>query len=411
VSGYSELIKKFDKTRDYMRDFYVYGFMSREDFDRHKSLRTYDNERRRIESWLSECISFRTDKNGKSVFLSVDSAAISENPFYRAFKAKSFTPNDITLNFFILDILQGDKSCTASEIADIISSEYMPMFEKETAFDVSTVRNKLAEYAGLGLLKTEKQGKKLLYTLNQRDIDIDLLNNALSFFSEISPLGVAGSYLLDKCNRRRFDISFKHHYIMHALESEIVFDLLNAMHLLRSVEISSFNSRQRKEFSLQIIPLKILISVQGGRRYLSAYNPGSRRFMNYRLDYIKSVKQLDKIRKYNELKLCLDEILKHTWGVSFVNAKNTEHLSMTLNILHNERFMVDRIKREGRQGILTQLDKTTYKYEIDVYDASEMLPWLRTFIGRIVTLECDNKSVEKTFLDDFNSLCAMYGGN
>ena len=30
--AYSELIKSFEKIRDYMRDFYVYGFKSREDF-------------------------------------------------------------------------------------------------------------------------------------------------------------------------------------------------------------------------------------------------------------------------------------------------------------------------------------------------------------------------------------------
>ena len=49
--AYSELIKSFEKIRDYMRDFYVYGFKSREDYTK-KSARSYDDERRRIESWL-----------------------------------------------------------------------------------------------------------------------------------------------------------------------------------------------------------------------------------------------------------------------------------------------------------------------------------------------------------------------
>ncbi len=105
MGEYSELIKRFDKIRDYMRDFYVYGFMSREDFKQKKSLRSYDNEKRRIESYLSDYMSFRVDEKGKAVFLSVDSSDISENPLYRAFKAKSFTKNDITLNFILLDIL------------------------------------------------------------------------------------------------------------------------------------------------------------------------------------------------------------------------------------------------------------------------------------------------------------------
>ena len=47
--AYSELVKRFAPVRDYMRDFLIFGFKTRADFDR-KSGRTYDNERRRIES-------------------------------------------------------------------------------------------------------------------------------------------------------------------------------------------------------------------------------------------------------------------------------------------------------------------------------------------------------------------------
>lgn len=51
--AYSELIKNLERIRDYMREFYVYGFKSREEYDA-KSARSYDNERRRIESWMGD---------------------------------------------------------------------------------------------------------------------------------------------------------------------------------------------------------------------------------------------------------------------------------------------------------------------------------------------------------------------
>lgn len=70
--AYSELIKSFSRIRDYMRAFYVYGFKSREEYDE-KSARSYDNERRRIESWLGDYMAFRQEPSGKNVFLSVDS--------------------------------------------------------------------------------------------------------------------------------------------------------------------------------------------------------------------------------------------------------------------------------------------------------------------------------------------------
>ena len=53
MAEFQELIKNFDRIRDYMRQFYIYGFKVRNDFDSHCA-RTYDNERRRIESWLGD---------------------------------------------------------------------------------------------------------------------------------------------------------------------------------------------------------------------------------------------------------------------------------------------------------------------------------------------------------------------
>ena len=72
MSTYKELIKNFEKIRSYMRDFYVYGFKSREEFGG-KSARSYDDERRRIESILGEHMGFARTKDGKNV-LSVNAS-------------------------------------------------------------------------------------------------------------------------------------------------------------------------------------------------------------------------------------------------------------------------------------------------------------------------------------------------
>lgn len=65
MSSYSELIKNFEKIRAYMREFYVYGIKSQEDY-KSKSTRTYDDERRRMESWLGDHMSFVRTPEGKS---------------------------------------------------------------------------------------------------------------------------------------------------------------------------------------------------------------------------------------------------------------------------------------------------------------------------------------------------------
>lgn len=55
--AYSELFKNYSDIRNFMRRFYVYGFETRQDF-KDKSSRSYDDERRRLESWLEDYMSF-----------------------------------------------------------------------------------------------------------------------------------------------------------------------------------------------------------------------------------------------------------------------------------------------------------------------------------------------------------------
>ena len=81
--AYSELVKNFNRIREYMREFYVYGFKSREEYTR-KSARSYDDERRRLESWLGDYMRFRQNAEGKNVFISIDSRAAQHNPLYKA---------------------------------------------------------------------------------------------------------------------------------------------------------------------------------------------------------------------------------------------------------------------------------------------------------------------------------------
>ena len=82
MSDFQELIKNFDRIRDYMRQFYVYGFKVRSDFDA-KSSRTYDNERRRIESWLSDYTASSYTSKGKQVYINVAAVSYTHLDVYK----------------------------------------------------------------------------------------------------------------------------------------------------------------------------------------------------------------------------------------------------------------------------------------------------------------------------------------
>ena len=49
-----------------------------------------------------------------------------------------------------------------------------------------------------------------------------------------------------------------------------------------------------------------------------------------------------------------------------------------------------------------------YRYETEVFDCNEMLPWIRTFTGRIVAIECTSESVEKRFYHDLQEMYRKY---
>ena len=219
MAQYSESIKNFERVRDYMREFYVYGFKSRDDYTQ-KSARSYDDERRRLESWLGDHMSFKQTSSGKNVFISIDSRTSQHNPLYRAWKAKSFTDGDITLHFMLMDILPSESPAdsTGISIKDIMVKvdDYLTETGSDKTFDESTIRKKLKEYVEEGLVIAQKAGKNMLYS---RTADHELPNrDLLDFFSETAPCGVIGSFLLDKGEQTKSLFTFKHHYITSALE-------------------------------------------------------------------------------------------------------------------------------------------------------------------------------------------------
>ena len=399
--AYSELIKSFGRIRDYMRQFYVYGFRSREEFDQ-KSARSYDNERRRIKSWLGGYMDFRQAANGRRVFISVDSRQVSRNPLYRAFKAKSFTDMDIVLHFCILDLLSDGGEYTARDIIDSIEA-VLP--------DDSTVRKKLIEYEKMGILVSEKKGRELFYRLSGDDIAPDTWRDALDFYSECGQLGVVGSYLSDRLEPDEGIFRFKHHYILKALESEILYALVCAMTAKSRAELTMVSRDGDEPRRFIVTPLRIRVSVQEGRYYVLAWDGGDCLYRPFRLDRIQTVKKLDADSEYDMRLEGLGEFTAHLWGASTGDSLHTQHIEMTLHADDDEPHILQRLVREKRCGKVEVIDKNTMRFTADVYDAQELLPWIRTFTGRIVSLECSDGRVTEKFMNDFNAVMELYGGD
>ena len=406
--AYNELVKNFEKVRAYMRDFYVYGFKSRNEYDA-KSTRSYDDERRRIESWLGDYMRFTQTPEGKNVFLSIDSRVSQHNPLYKAWKAKSFTDRDITLHFILLDILYSPEvKKTLTELVEEID-EYLCNFDEPMTFDESTIRKKLKEYAAEGIVQVEKDGRKVFYRRSP-DTDISGLTDALDFFSEVAPCGAIGSFLLDKQETHNNIFSFKHHYITQAIDSDVLASLFDAIRKKNYVTVDNLGKHSDEVRTIRLVPLKIYISAQNGRQNLIAFHEKANRLSSYRLDYMSNVRLGEPCEKYDVLRDALSKVEGYMWGVNCRwNTNRLEHVEFDVRIDDDEQHIVHRLEREKRCGRIEKLDEHNYRFVADVFDTNEMLPWIRTFISRITRMSFSNRTAENQFKADLQAMYNLYG--
>jgi len=96
--------------------------------------------------------------------------------------------------------------------------------------------------------------------------------------------------------------------------------------------------------------------------------------------------------------------------VSFGGRSRLEVICMKLYIREGqEDYILERIRREGKGGGLLRLEPDIYLYTKEVYDASEISPWIKTFTGRIIQLEGTNDAVVSRFYNDIDRMKAIYG--
>ncbi len=420
MAGFSELVKNFAKTRDYVLDFFIYGFKVRGDFSQ-KSARTYDDERRRVESWLGGFVRYDDSRRGRKISITVDSGHIPENPLYQAYDARSFTDNDIRLHFLLLDLLYDGQAQSLRQITDALIAEY------EAVFDEQTVRGKLREYVSEGILTAEKRGKTTCFRLSPDTVDGFLerfpgLTPAVKFYSECGEFGIVGNRILKSAGLKNDLFLHKHAYIVHTLEDPLLCDICEAICAKRGIILSAGTTRKRavsdaSETDIseyRVIPLGIFISEQTGRRYLAAFVPEYRRFSSFRLDAVRKITLSDEAEDYDAIMAAFQKNLSRCYGVSF-GLRRTPGIQEPLKVLftadeETEQFFIERLFREKRNGTVTQIGKNLFQLTVDAFDPHEVMHWAKSCIGRIVSVSGGTKEIRERFTSDIRRMQAMYGG-
>jgi len=414
MSNFQELIKKFDRIRDFSRDFLVYGIRTR-NTQNIKSKRSYDNEKRRIESFLSDYMVETSHVSGKSVNISINPEEMTMNPLFALWETKSFTKNDIFLHYVLLDILENSNKMSISDIYDEVI-EYID--EDHQMMDMMTVRNKLNEYEKLGILTKHKDGKQFLYALRTNRFDSLSdeekmeLKQGIDFFSNIMSFGILGKFLsrnLNDSESQTYQMKYKHYFMFHTLDDELLFDVLRLIENEQKGMFETWNKTNTKIIKKLCTPLMVITNVKHGRRYVVVYDHSSKNFYSLRLDKLKKVSCQEVDSEFENYLEELKKLKVDSWGVYLNRTNTTEHICMTLKINEDkEQYMIKRILLEGKHGILEKVDENVFEYHIDIIDTYEIIPWLRTFIGRIIDLKGTNKKAVGMFKNDMRWMYKMY---
>ena len=299
---------------------------------------------------------------------------------------------------------------SAEEITDCLLTEYGALF------DIQTVRRKCNAYAREGLLHKQKIKKAVFFSLDHTLTDWlksnENIADMLSFFQMAGNFGIIANELSEHLDCQNQIFRVKHSFFVHTLEEEILFEILDAMHKKKALKLEIKSSKREMVTTAVCIPLQIFTSARSGRRFLCGYLESSKRFTCFRLDTIKKTLPLEIAENYDELLTKLIRNHPRLWGVSFQGTErhHSDKITMTIRALEpTENYIADRLRREGRGGTVTKIARNTYQYEIEVFDCNEMLPWIRTFIGRILSFHCTAKSVENRFYADLHVMYRMYG--
>lgn len=412
------LIRDYENIRSILRDVYIYGCFSKDDFlEKGISGRKFDNEQRRINAYLPDRFIKKRRVNKKVLsYCSYDISESQSNFLAESYRNKSFTMLDVLSYFFVNQVL-GDEEMSLAEILEL-----MPVVTDEIEFTKDNLRIKLEELCSVGLLICKKSGRNVTYKLPD-DIwesftDEELRNICifLQFVEMVSPFEMPFYYLQKKlkmymeCNRKihlkeNSLFQFKHNHLFNSLDNEVLMRTLKLIHSKKMVEVQLDNSSK----VFEVIPMKILHECTYGRQYLLAFNPKFGTMSNLRIDKIKEIKECRDLSRV-EMDLMDVEFSKfeHSWCTSI---KKTEHQEVKIHFMFDEKeefYILKRIKREGHGGRITKIEDGLYEYVTSVYDPGEMVPWIRSFGERAKVISSGSFVIEEKIKDDWEMAVKKY---
>lgn len=417
------LIRDYDNIRRILRDIYIFGCYSRDDFiEKGMSGRKYDNEQRRINAYLPEGFirKRRVDKKVQYYCYygpnTSGNDTLTTNHLAETYRNKSFTMLDITSYFFVLGILNDHPGLTLIEVL-----EEIPQLNEEILFTKDNLRVKLNELETCGLIQSQKDGRNVRYYVTEdiwkeySEEELKQIYMLLDFIRNIMPFEMPYVFLQQKLKlyllSRGIDdlpegvFQFKHNHLFNVLDNEIMLDLLRALNGGRAVQLE----RTGADESSTVVPVKIIHECTYGRQYLLCMNCKDESALMIRLDRIDSVTMGDELTdemKARAIERTADE--EKCWCTSGLG-NQLQRVVIEVKIdEERESYIIKRLHREGHGGKVTKLKSGHYHYETEVRDHLEMTPWIRSFGEHMRVIEDGGSGLSEHIAADWKRAVQKY---
>lgn len=414
------LIRDFENIRAILRDIYIFGCFSRDDFIEKQGIsgRKYDKEQRRISAYLPKKF-IQKRRVDKKVLLHCSYNSMDSRTNYLAdtYRNKSFTALDVMAFFFVQQLLSSTEEMTASEILDAL-----PLLNENAIFTKDNLRVKLDELVEKGFISARKQGRMVRYRLSEdiwsvfEDDELIDICTYLQFMKNVSPLEMPYYFVYDKLalylqverklNIAEYEVfSFKHNHLFNSLDNDILLDILRSKKQCVLLTISFYTQKN----DINVIPGEVIHDSVYGRQYLSCYDIGSEKETIIRIDKINRVSCGRKMNASEKKKASgLNSRSSKSWCTS-----KTEHgpEEIVIHFIFDEEkepFILRRIVNEGHGGTVSQIDKDIFEFRLQVEDPDEMIPWIRSFGERARVISSGSRETEKKIAEDWKKALEKY---
>ncbi len=226
------------------------------------------------------------------------------------------------------------------------------------------------------------------------EAQLPLIADALDFAAHADTLALFAKRLKDKLMQAhpgkagRFNIVYDRPNENLQSQEEFIWRILSAISERKLLKLQ--NGKIGDDRYQEILPVCIVQDCSIGRNYLMGYSEEKEKALVLRLDRIRDLKISSKDYHIdidnddyvlNELDKVWYHLVEDAWNVSVTNEKYHVIIDFTKqnNILY-------RLECEQRHGIITEIEDA-YRFEIDINDWKEMLPWVMSYGSDALVIE------------------------